>query len=140
MSNPRDYAPEDHELGGIGPYVGVGNGDPMRVPRANRGSQARVGVPVEIIKHLTCRKGDEESPGHEQNMQHHQPRITRRQRFVGTHPHSRVFRPIRWRGGWIQLEIFLLVPFGLDLSVVRVAMIMLGRNCEGEREDKEEAA
>lgn len=103
------------------------------------GCGKRRSEPSIVTRLLTGREGDEESPAHEQNVQNHQPGITCRQHFIGTHPYSRVFRPIRWRGGWIQLEIFLFIPFGLDLSVVRVTVIMLSCNCEGERKDQEES-
>ena len=72
-------------------------------------------------------------------MQNHQPGIPRGQLFVGAHPHPRVLRPVGWRGGWIRLEILFLVPFGVDLSGVRVTVIMLCGDREGEGEDQEEA-
>ena len=88
---------------------------------------------------LTSREGDEERRGHEQDMQHHQPGVTRGQLFVGTHPHPRVLRPVGRRSGWIHSEIVLLVPFRLGLPMLRVAVIVLSSDCENDREDYEKA-
>lgn len=91
-----------------------------------------------ITKGLTGREGDEESPGHEQDVQNHQPGITCGQLFVGAHPHPCVLRPVRWRGRRVQFEIFLLVPFELCFPVMRVSVIMLSSDCESQRENEEE--
>jgi hypothetical protein len=88
-----------------------------------------------VTKALTGREGDKESPRHEQDMQNHQPGMTRGQLFTGAHPHPCVFRPVGWRGGWVQSKILLLVPFGLGFPVVRVTVIMLSSDGEDERED-----
>ena len=117
---------------------GVWETEPEEEP-ADSGPSNVGGGQTRLLKRLTCRQGDKECPTHEQDVQNHQPGVASRQIFLGTHPHPCVLRPVGGRGRWIQLEVFLLIPFGLDLSVVRVSVIMLGRNRENETKESEQS-
>jgi len=116
--------------------VGVGNGDPPR-PFSPMAPGIVGRAKGKMTKALTSRKSNEKGHGHEQYVQHHQPGIHRRQLFVGAHPHSCVLGPVGWRGWRVPSKVLFLVPFKLGLSVVRVTVVVLRGDREGEEKDRD---